>query len=302
MADTENYKKIFKYVNFFILHVIGFSLMFKYETKYAIRKGPGYGAAIGVVVGAIIGLFTGAFITMSIMPSLIGLLLGAMLGTVIGAIFGTRKDTLKFPYLVNTKNNLEMIGVGMTIAVNILMNVFLFTDILNSPKKYDIVLYVLIFSMAGLFISEVFTLMTLTNLHQKYKLKGSPIQFTQENREKFNIFKTLFITLIVLITVIAGLFFTLPKIGTDDYQQFFYFDGSFNQILSAFKVLLSLAALGITGYLIYHTYKFSKLRKSQLTDVEREKDDYDYKAMIGKTPWFFDNINLNYLANYTPLV
>ena len=141
----------------------------------------------------------------------------------------------------------------------------------------------------------------MTNLHHKYKLKGSPIQFTQENREKFNIFKTLFITLIVLITVIAGLFFTLPKDASGVYQQFFYFNDIPDQILSSFKILISLAALGITGYLIYHTYMFSQLRKSQLTDVQREKDDIDYKSMIGKAPGFFDNINLNYLANYSPL-
>jgi len=300
MADilnNENYKKIFKYINFFILHVIGFSLMFKYETKYAIRKGPGIGAAVGLVIGAILGIAIGAFLGNSIIP---GMIIGIVLGIIIGAIFGTRKDILKFPYLVKTKNNLEMIGVGMTIAVNILTNIFLFTDILNSPKKYDIVLYVLIFLLAGLFIIEVFTLMTLTNLHHKYKLKGSPIQFTQENREKFNLFKSLFITLIVLTSIIAGLFFTLP-FSNGEYQQFFCFSDGCNIPFSVVKVLLSLTALGIMGYLIYHTYMFSQLRKSQLTDVEKEKDDYDYKSMIGKSPGFFENINLYFLSNYNPV-
>ena len=250
MNNTEPYKKAFKYINLFILQVIGFSLLYKYETRYRTTK-------------------------------------------------GVNGQILKFPYLVDTKNNLEIIGVVLTIAVNILVNTFLFIDIGNSPKRNDFVVYILLFSIIGLFVSEIFTLITLTHLHHKYKLKGSPIQFTRENRIKFNNLKALLISGIVIFCFLCLLFFTLPKIDDNGlYESFFNFnDDLYSKIFSSFKVLLSLALLCIVGYLIYLTYKFSKLKNSQLTDIT-VKPDYDLNKMIGKSPGFFENINLNFLANY----
>jgi hypothetical protein len=251
MDTSEPYKKALKYINLFILQVIGFSLLYKYETRYRTAK-------------------------------------------------GVKGQILKFPYLVDTKNNLEIIGVGLTIAINILVNTILFIDIANSPKHNDFVVYVLLISIIALFISEIFTLITLSHLHHNYKVKGSPIQFTRENRIKFNELKALLVSEIVIIGFICLLYFTLPKTSDTTYQPFFNFNNEWNTLsfwFSCFKVLLSMASIGIVSYLIYATYKFSKLKKSQITDIET-KPDYDLDKIIGTTPGFFENINLNFLANY----
>lgn len=210
---------------------------------------------------------------------------------------------ISFIMMYNT--NLELIGIGFTFAINIITNIFLTMDIINSPKRNDIVIIILLCAIIANFISSVFILTTLRQLHLKYKHKDSKIELSRENRNILNLFKFLFVTNIVFITILSILFFTLYKTDSGNFLPFF--NATFDKngyiinefIWLIFKVVLSISTLVISGYMIYYSYNILKLRNINVFSVSNKKDEI--KPIINKNGFFtnmFENININFLSNY----
>lgn len=210
---------------------------------------------------------------------------------------------ISFIMMYNT--NLELIGIGFTFAINIITNIFLTMDIINSPKRNDIVILIILSAIIANFISCIFIITTLRQLHLKYKNKDSKIELSRENRNILNLFKNLFVTNIVLITILSIFFFTLYKTDSGIFLPFF--NTSFDKngyIINEFlwlilKVVLSISTLAISGYMIYYSYFIFKLRSVNVFSVSNKKDEI--KPIINKKGFFtnmFENLNINFLSNY----
>ena len=210
---------------------------------------------------------------------------------------------ISFIMMYNT--NLELIGIGFTFAINIITNLFLTMDIINSPKRNDIVIIIILCAIIANFISCIFIIITLRQLHLKYKQKDSKIELSKENRNILNLFKFLFVTNIVFITILSLFFFTLYK--TDSVNFLPFFNTSFDKngyIINEFlwlilKVVLSISTLVISVYMIYYSYFIFKLRNVNVFSVSNKKDEI--KPIINKKGFFtnmFENLNINFLSNY----
>ena len=208
---------------------------------------------------------------------------------------------ISFYMMYNT--NLELLGIGLAIAINIITHVFLTIDIINSPKRNDIVIIIILCGILANFISSIFVLTTLNRLHLKYKAKDSKIELSKENRKILDLYKFLFIINILFITVLSILFFTIYK-NDDGFLPFFNvtFDKSgyiINEFLwLVFKILLSFSMLAVSGYTIYNSYKFFQLRNVNVFSVSNKNET---KPIINKNGFFtnmFENLNINFLSNY----
>jgi hypothetical protein len=230
-------------------------------------------------------------------------------------------------FVLMYNSNLELLGLGLGIAINIVSQLFLLVDVISSPKSSDPVIFILLIGIIGMFISSVMFLMTLVNLHSKYSLKGSPIKLTKENREKFDVYKILFITNALAIGIIAFLYFAAYKVDIanpgkmsyllkynfeesgDFYVPFYNFTFNpegyqFDELaMLLFKMALGAGVLGITGFMIYLTVELSKLKTDRLYIPDKEdesipksfphKSNYNNFSLSG----LFQNLNMNYIMN-----
>jgi hypothetical protein len=235
-------------------------------------------------------------------------------------------------------HNLELIGFFIAIAINIIANLFLFIDIISSPRSGDPVVFVFFIGMVGMFIANVILLIILANLHSVYSGKGVPIHFTKDARNKIGTYKKLFIVNVLTIFSLAFLYFTAYKIDlskpeesvyyliknnfdkTGDYYVPFFnftfdpkgtmFEKMIEIFMLLFKIVLSGGVLGVTGLMVYYSYELSKLRTSRdQLYIPDERDETVPKTIPHKGNYssfslsnMFQNLNINYLLHSTTIL
>ena len=220
--------------------------------------------------------------------------------------------------------NLELIGLILCLMFYYIIYGLLNLDIITSPKNNDPVLILLVLILSSSFLSFAFLISMFVTLHNTYGKYGLPIQFTKESREDVNIFKYLLVSNIVLTGIMVFLYFTAYKYdkGTvfiNDieiiYAPFFDFSNktASGYIFLFFKLIITISLLGSTGYIIYQSYKLSQLSSVKIVTPITEKNEDG--SVTYKPPSFpfnntfftnngisnmFQNLNLNYMTNYTP--
>jgi hypothetical protein len=224
--------------------------------------------------------------------------------------------------------NLELLGIGLSVTISIITNLFLILDVNGSPKSDDPVVAVIIIGIISLFISTVMFLILIVKLHHKFSLQGSPIIFTKDTRTNVEAFKTLFITNNVLIWLISFLFFSLYKIimsktyesnswefklqnyfkkmylNKDEIYVPFYntkFTSNIEQLFLIFKIILTCSILGISGYMIYLSSELSKISANRVYIPDHEEEEIPKtvpkKQFMNGAFNIFQNLNLNYILN-----
>lgn len=227
-------------------------------------------------------------------------------------------------FYVMYQPNLELIGLIICVGIYYIVYGLLNLDILTSPKNDDAVVILLIVLLRASFMSFVFIISMFVNLHELYNGFGLPIQLTKETREYLDTFKILMITNIVITGIMAFLYFTAYKYNDTDapiindiqmkYAPFYNFeDKTFLGYTSlVFRLVLSLAFIYCTAYIIYISYMLSQLSTTKVVIPETSTPTVD---TVYKPPSFpfnnsfftnngisgmFQNLNLNYITNYTP--
>jgi glycerol uptake facilitator-like aquaporin len=228
--------------------------------------------------------------------------------------------------------NLELVGIGLGIAINFISYLFLLVDIGSSPKKSDPVVFIFLIGIIGMFIANVLLLITLVRLHSAYSSQKSPIQYTKENRKKLDKYKQLFIVNVLAIFIMAFFYFTAYKINLaevdnmsyllknnfeksgDYYVPFYNFtlDPSGNKIVESFmlslKGVLSILVCVSTGLMINYSYELQKLRASQIYIPAKQYDnapqEIPHKSSYSafSLPNMFQNLNMNYLLYSTTII
>jgi len=230
------------------------------------------------------------------------------------------------------KKNLELVGIFIGSVLSLISNLFLFIDIISSPKSSDPVVFVFFIGIVGMFVSTVLLLFTMVRLHSLYNSQESPIQFTKEGRKILDRYKQLFIADVLAIFSMAFLYFTTYKIDLanvdnmgyllknnfeksgDYYVPFFNstFDPNGNTIVESFMLLLkgvlSIVVCGSTGLMLYYTTELEKLRPSQVYVTEEQYNPPPTKLKRKGTnisysfSRLFENLNMNYLLHSTTII
>lgn len=216
------------------------------------------------------------------------------------------------------QDNLEIIGFGLAIAINVFTNSFLLLDIVSSPKKNDTVVFILIISIISIFISSLMILILLVNLHSKYSLNQVPIQLTNENRDLLDNYKKMYIMNILLVFLISIIYFTLYRIdGNSKFETFYLPFYNFNigsqyffadSIFLIIKLLISAACIILSAYMIYTSLILSRINTNNIyipstinTQDNRAPTIFPYKKNNNTSNIFknmFSNINIDYLINF----
>lgn len=221
--------------------------------------------------------------------------------------------------------NLELVGLILCLIFYYIIYGLLNLDIINSPKNDDPVVILLVIILCASFMSFIFITSMFITLHNTYGKYGLPIQFTKENRQDINTFKYLLVSNIVLTGIMAFLYFTAYKyddlnpIYINDilikYAPFFDFSNKTftGYIFLIFKLIITLSLLFCTVYIIYQSYKLSKLSSVKIvtpptTNIQDAAVSYTPPSFPFNNSFFtnngisnmFQNLNLNYITNYTP--
>lgn len=213
------------------------------------------------------------------------------------------------------QNNLEIIGFGLAISINVLTNSFLLFDIISSPKNGDAVILILVISIISIFISSVMILIFLVNLQTKYSSQQSPIYLSLDNRSLLDSYKKSYVINIILVFIISAIYFTLLRSDVPGkssiYLPYYNFNIDPTNIMGhysflIFKILLSLASLGLSAYMIYSSYLLCQLNTRNLYIPPNNPSDsipqffpHKTNSTINNTSHnLFSNINLNYIIGY----
>jgi len=220
--------------------------------------------------------------------------------------------------------DLELVGFILCLIFYYIIYGFLNLDIITSPKNDDPVVIILVLILRASFMSFVFIISMFVTLHNTYGKYGLPIQFTKENRQDVNLFKNLLVSNIVLTGIMAFLYFTAYKYNKETiyvndievkYAPFFDFSNktASGYIFLFFKLIITLSLLASTGYIIYQSYKLSQLSSVKIvTPPTSTPQDAGVSYTPPSFPFnntfftnngisnMFQNLNLNYMTNYTP--
>jgi len=161
------------------------------------------------------------------------------------------------------KPEVELFGMGMFFAMNILYCFITLNDVTNGTvyptgAEQSAKLGILIVGLAFSFVATVFMVMTLATLQRKFATNNSGIKLAPDNRKDFDDTKTMFITTTVLIGVVA----LYVYYSADEVRKFTY--NIFNTILNWreviwMRVLFPLAILGV-GAALYGQLMLDKIK------------------------------------------
>lgn len=155
------------------------------------------------------------------------------------------------------KKNSEVIGILLLFFINIIASVFSAKDLyeyVNNSNPQILLILSIIFCFnivaSTLFLTAIMRIYTFSKNKDSDKLIVS-----NTNRKMIQRFKSLFISVIVVLWVFLFLLFFLPK-----DQPIINLDKIFN-IFEIFKIMLVLYPLAVSCYLIYSSNKLMLLTR-----------------------------------------
>lgn len=221
-------------------------------------------------------------------------------------------------FILMYKPNLELLGVGISFIINTIAQLFLLIDINSSPKSQDIISLILIIGILMTLIANTLVGMKLKEFHGVYSKKELPIRLEKEDRKLFDVYKQLYITIVIFIGVSAFLFFGIYKDTEKNiYESYFNFDfspyldntGNFDFLMAGLQLIMQIikvgmaaSILGIGGYMLYAGVQFIRANTNNIYIPEEPPVTHDESIFAHNTTIFsgvydiFRNLNINYLT------
>ena len=162
------------------------------------------------------------------------------------------------------KKSVYLLGVLLLYLTNIIYSILLTKDLFESPKKNtDQVITMIIFSIIVLnAVSSTIVISTIRAIHLNYSKKDEQIQISKKTRALLSVYIAMFITTIIILFFLSIFYFIEPL----DVRFFNYnFNGktiSPYLLLISFiiKILTSMTAVGLSGYMIFASTVFSNTK------------------------------------------
>jgi hypothetical protein len=163
------------------------------------------------------------------------------------------------------KPELEFLGLICFFIVNVMYSASIGVDISNQLTKiYNgegsasrwivlVLIAIIIIALIFNFTSSVFTVMTLGNLYSEFEVKGLPIMLSPEYRSELNSVKGLFITSIVMITILTlRIFLTPDQMAFNFFEWMKYIPDSYSNV-GHFILCLVVFGLAVTMFKLIYT-------------------------------------------------
>jgi len=118
-------------------------------------------------------------------------------------------------FLLMYNPDIEYLGLGLFFLVNLLYSAMIGIDLSsmftqaysgneNMTTRWGLILAgILLIALCMNFASSILTMMTLSNLYYKFGKKGNPIMLSPTNRKQLDTIEGLFVSSIVLITILS---------------------------------------------------------------------------------------------------
>ena len=202
--------------------------------------------------------------------------------------------------------DVEWLGILLVIAVYCTCSSLLLIDIINSPKNSDQVVLPLIICILLIFISCIFMLIYMTKIRVTIngRTQWNTRNQVSEARELFVKWKGMMITCVLFIGMIAFNYFILYTDKNGNAEPFFNFTSDIQGVLSGFFIILFIILIPLSIYMLYasitltkHKYAFLKLDSP--TDIQNTSLSFPTQIQGSALNTIFNNINLNYLVNYS---
>ena len=124
-------------------------------------------------------------------------------------------------FVLMFSENLEFLGLALFFVVNVMYSAMIGMDLsgflsqilggnITGQNWTVMIAFIVIVVLVLNFTSSVLTMMTLGNLYYKFGAKGNPILLSPEYRVELNNMKGLFVSIIVLVTVLTLRLFLSP--------------------------------------------------------------------------------------------
>jgi len=162
------------------------------------------------------------------------------------------------------KKQVYLLGVILLYLTNVVYSVLVTKDLLESPKKNTHqIITMIIFSIIVLnIVSSTIVVSTIHSLHLNYSKNDEQIQVAKKTRIMLSVYIAMFIATIVILFVLSAFYFVEPP-------DVAFFDYNFNGrtvtpffLIIAFivKIISSMAALALSGYMVVASTVFSNIK------------------------------------------
>jgi hypothetical protein len=162
----------------------------------------------------------------------------------------------------------SLLGILLLYLTNAIYSILFLKDLITSEKMNtsDIIAFVFIATISLNIVSPTMVIMTFRKLHANYLKDDSEIKLSDKTRNIISLYLTLWIATIIMLWVLSAFYFIEPVT-----RPFFDYNFIGQEINSLFmfvgffiKVVLSLASLGMSGYMVYLAKLFSDVKSRTL--------------------------------------
>jgi len=161
--------------------------------------------------------------------------------------------------------NSALVGIVLLYVINLVYSIFVIKDMFLS-KKSEQIITVIIFAILVLnAVSSTMVMFTLKTLHSKFNKDQETMKLSDKSKKILSTYFTMFITTIAFTWFLALFYF-----GESHNTNFFdyIFVGKIIPprmliIIFILKICICGAGLGLSGYMVFLSDRFSKLKNSQ---------------------------------------
>ena len=164
------------------------------------------------------------------------------------------------------KRNVALLGALLLYIINLFFTIFITKDMLLSERSEESITFIIIAILALNMASSSLVIMMLRTLHAKYTKNNENVKLSTVNRAKLSKYFAMFICTIVFVWVLVFFYFS-GDMSRMYFDYVFIGQSTSPEILMVklfLKVVLSIAGLGMSGYMVYLGNNLSKLKRKQL--------------------------------------
>ncbi len=164
------------------------------------------------------------------------------------------------------KRNVALLGALLLYIINLFFTIFITKDMLLSERSEESITFIIIAILGLNMASSSLVIMMLRTLHAKYTKNNENVKLSTVNRAKLSKYFAMFICTIVFVWVLVFFYFS-GDMSRMYFDYVFIGQSTSPEILMVklfLKVVLSIAGLGMSGYMVYLGNNLSKLKRKQL--------------------------------------
>uniref|UniRef100_A0A6C0D5Q2 Uncharacterized protein n=1 Tax=viral metagenome TaxID=1070528 RepID=A0A6C0D5Q2_9ZZZZ len=161
--------------------------------------------------------------------------------------------------------NSALVGIVLLYVINIVYSIFIIKDMFLSKKSEQVITIIITSIIILNAVSSTMVVFTLKTLHSKFNKEKETMKLSNESKKIISIYFTMFITTIAFTWFLALFYF-------GESHNTIFFDYIFIgkiipprmlMIIFILKICLCGAGLGLSGYMVFLSDRFSKLKNSK---------------------------------------